>query len=251
MKPIIQCITNNVTMNDCANAVLLSGASPIMAHHPDEVVEVQKSASALLLNLGATDDYDAMVKALDTAKQNNHLVVLDPVGVAGISFRRDFAKKLLKTGGITCIRGNYKEIKAIITDETTGFGLDYDSRLSDADKNKCIDPKELIQLMNEYADKTGIMLVASGTEDIVCNGSTTFRIKGGDEMMSSITGSGCMLSAIIASRITFNNSIEEVAGVLKMYGMAGENAAQKTRDAKGGIGTFHMHFLDELSLTEW
>lgn len=262
MKPIIQCITNNVTMNDCANAVLASGGSPIMAHHIDEVLQVQTFAEALLLNLGATDDYEAMKIALRAAKENNHPVVLDPVGVSGIDFRRNFTKELLDIGGITCIRGNYKEIEAIITGKTTGHGLDYDCRSKDSEvkeagykdkecAEKAIDVDSLILHMGEYARKTGILLVASGTTDIVCDGDKTYISNTGDEMMSSITGSGCMLSAIIASRLAYIRSANEVAGVLSKYGDAGKRAADKTRVAGGGIGTFHMFFLDELSLTKW
>ena len=33
-RPIIHCITNAVTVNDCANILLAAGASPTMAHHP-------------------------------------------------------------------------------------------------------------------------------------------------------------------------------------------------------------------------
>ena len=34
--PLIHCITNPISMNDCANAVLALGAKPIMAQHPME-----------------------------------------------------------------------------------------------------------------------------------------------------------------------------------------------------------------------
>ena len=35
--PLVQCITNIVTVNDCANILLAAGASATMAHHPLEV----------------------------------------------------------------------------------------------------------------------------------------------------------------------------------------------------------------------
>ena len=34
--PLVHCITNYVTANDCANLLLACGASPIMADDPDE-----------------------------------------------------------------------------------------------------------------------------------------------------------------------------------------------------------------------
>lgn len=35
--PLIHCITNYVTVNDCANLLLAAGASPIMADEEEEV----------------------------------------------------------------------------------------------------------------------------------------------------------------------------------------------------------------------
>ena len=37
-KPLVQCITNFVTVNDCANIILAAGGSPTMASHPLESV---------------------------------------------------------------------------------------------------------------------------------------------------------------------------------------------------------------------
>ena len=52
-RPIIHCITNAVTVNDCANILLAAGASPTMAHHPLEVAEITEGAVALVCNFGA------------------------------------------------------------------------------------------------------------------------------------------------------------------------------------------------------
>ena len=47
-RPVIHCITNAVTVNDCANILLAAGASPTMAHHPLEVEEITEGAAALV-----------------------------------------------------------------------------------------------------------------------------------------------------------------------------------------------------------
>ena len=39
VAPLVQCITNFVTVNDCANIILASGASPSMAEDIREVEE--------------------------------------------------------------------------------------------------------------------------------------------------------------------------------------------------------------------
>lgn len=250
MKPIVQCITNIVTVNDCANVVLATKASPIMAHHIKEVSEVQEFSKALLLNLGATDDYDAMEIALSKAIEMQHPVVLDPVGVAGISFRREFALRLLDTDGISCIRGNYNEVNALIDNQKTGCGLDYDKN-SDGSSVKEDDISSFAGKIQQYAKAKGIIVVASGKTDIVSDGERVSFIENGDEMMSCITGSGCMASAVVASALAFEKSTDSVIKAMKIYGECGQNAAKKTREANGGIGTFHRYFLDELSCARW
>ena len=62
-RPVIHCITNAVTVNDCANILLAAGASPTMAHHPLDVEEITEGAAALVCNLGAIADFEAMEKA--------------------------------------------------------------------------------------------------------------------------------------------------------------------------------------------
>ena len=38
--PLVHCITNYVTVNDCANALLACGGSPIMSDDPDDVEDI-------------------------------------------------------------------------------------------------------------------------------------------------------------------------------------------------------------------
>ena len=49
-KPLIHNITNYVVMESSANGLLAIGASPIMAHALDEVNDIVKIASSLVLN---------------------------------------------------------------------------------------------------------------------------------------------------------------------------------------------------------
>lgn len=268
MKPVVHCITNNVTKNDCANAVLAVGASPIMAHHIEEVEEVQAFSSGLLLNLGTPGDFEAMKKALAAAGKNGHPVVLDPVGVSGISFRRKLAFELISEGGITCIRGNYKEILAIAENRNTAAGLDADNsdiyicnsdinseKEKDGFGNKTVSDSALAALMEAYAGKTGIIIAASGATDIVTNGEKTVYINAGHSMMSRVTGMGCMASAVLASVLAAegsrNNYFDAVCAAMELYGKCGERAAVKTESEGAGTGTFRQYFMDELSLRKF
>ena len=55
-KPLIHCITNPISINQCANAILTLGAKPIMAEHPKEVCEITFASDALMLNIGNITD---------------------------------------------------------------------------------------------------------------------------------------------------------------------------------------------------
>ena len=61
--PLVQCITNFVTVNDCANILLAAGASPTMAQDIREVEESVAGANALVCNMGAIDLVDSMILA--------------------------------------------------------------------------------------------------------------------------------------------------------------------------------------------
>ena len=50
--PLVHCMVNLVTANDCANLALACGASPIMAEDLDEVEQVTSACDGLVLNLG-------------------------------------------------------------------------------------------------------------------------------------------------------------------------------------------------------
>jgi hydroxyethylthiazole kinase-like sugar kinase family protein len=50
--PLVHCITNYVTVNDCANALLAVGASPIMSDEPDDVEDITSICDGLDLNIG-------------------------------------------------------------------------------------------------------------------------------------------------------------------------------------------------------
>lgn len=64
-KPLVHCITNYVTVNDCANMVLACGASPIMADDEREVEDITSICNGLVINIGTLNERTiaAMVKA--------------------------------------------------------------------------------------------------------------------------------------------------------------------------------------------
>ena len=101
-RPLIHCITNPISINQCANAILAAGARPIMAEHPAEVKEITETADALMLNLGSITDarMQSMEISLRAATEKGIPVVLDVVGTACSTLRREFAARLLLICGL-------------------------------------------------------------------------------------------------------------------------------------------------------
>ena len=50
-SPLVHNITNYVTVNDCANALLAIGASPIMSDEPADVEDIASICGGLTLNI--------------------------------------------------------------------------------------------------------------------------------------------------------------------------------------------------------
>ena len=110
--PVVHCITNHVTSNDCANLLLASGAIPVMADAPEETADITSRSNALVINLGTPrfESLSAMLAAGHEAVSLGHPVVFDPVGVGASAFRTDMAASILHDLPLTVIRGNRREI---------------------------------------------------------------------------------------------------------------------------------------------
>ena len=239
MHPIVHCITNVVTVNDCANALLAAGASPTMAHHPMEAGEFTAAADALVLNMGATESMEAMFAAGRTAKKLNKPVVIDPVGCAGSVWRREQCLELIDTVSPSCIRGNGAEIMALAGNVNTGQGVD-----DDADE----DISGIIQSAAALSERTGAVVIASGETDIIVSKDRILKVERGSSMMRRVTGSGCMLSVLLGAFLAAENSPDSVYACCTWMALCGEEAEQRTLGAGGGTGTYHLHLIDAMSL---
>lgn len=243
IRPIIHCITNAVTVNDCANILLAAGASPTMAHHPCEVEEITAGTAALICNFGAISDYEAMKTAGKRAHALGHPIVIDPVGVSGASYRREKCLELMKIIHPTCIRGNYSEIQALLHNCGTVTGVDAaEDALAEAEET------DLPELMKQYAKENQMILVASGEADLITDGSYVYRCHNGSPMMARITGSGCMSTVMLGAFLSAENSVESAVACCAFTGIAGELAAKEMTAQKRGTMTFRNGFIDAVSL---
>lgn len=238
-RPLIHCITNHVTVNDCANILLAAGASPTMAHHPKEVAEVTQGCHSLVCNLGATDDYEAMLIAAKAAEKVGHPIVIDPVGVGGSSFRREQFWKLTEVSHPACIRGNISEILALAGNQGTVTGVDA------ATDELTLVEKDI--LVKEFSRRIGAIVVISGAVDIISDGTKCIHITNGTPVMTRITGCGCMSSVLIGAYLTIENSIEAVASACAAMGICGELAEARMKEQQGGTMTFRLQLIDQMS----
>ena len=242
LKPIVHCITNNITIWDCANLLLAAGASPTMAHHPDEVAEITAGCHALVLNLGATESFDSMINAAPVAAAKNHPIVIDPVGCGGSSFRRNQFWEIAKVAHISCVRGNASEIMALAKGSPTQTGVDAGPLTS---RKEFEDLKEAAA---HLAAALGAIVIASGPVDLITDGTNLAEIHAGDPMMSRITGSGCMSTALLGAYLAADNSFESAIAAVTTMCKCGEVAADRSRKEGRGTMTFHTYLIDEMSL---
>ena len=245
-SPLVQVITNFVTVNDCANIILAAGASPTMAHDEAEVEEIAAVASALVLNIGTVEKIEAMILAGKKCNELGKPVVLDPVAAGATRLRSSTCEKLMNLLKLAVIRGNISEIKALATGVSAGRGVDAD----DGDIITDDTLEGAVEMAKALALRINTVVAVSGQTDILTDGKTTYIIRNGHEMMSRITGTGCMLTALIGVFCGANPGtlLEAAATAVAMMGVAGERAYEKTARAQGGTLTFRTHLIDEISL---
>ena len=189
-KPLVHNITNYVTANDCANAVLALGGSPIMADDPMEVEEVVSVASALVLNIGTINERRIRSFILAGKKANSLRipVILDPVGVGATKLRKTTVDTILEEVKISVLRGNMSEIKKIYDIEGRALGIDSTEDIDKAGGEVAL----------ELSKRLKSIIVITGSTDMISDGQRVYHIGNGHEILTRITGTGCMTSGLIA-----------------------------------------------------
>lgn len=190
-SPTIQCITNYVTANDCANILLAIGASPTMATDKSDARYITPNCDALYINLGTLTKkrLRQIIFAGKIANKHSVPIILDPVGAGASAFRKNAAKYLMRRLDISVIRGNRAEIVALFSGELSVRGVDCDVFADD----------NLMGLTKNLSKKTGAVIICSGEYDIVTDGDTSLMVCGGHHMLKKVTGAGCMLGAITSA----------------------------------------------------
>ncbi|GEQ16514.1 MULTISPECIES: hydroxyethylthiazole kinase [Clostridium] len=244
-KPLIHNITNYVTVNDCANILLAIGASPIMADDLKESADITSIASALVINIGTLNErtIESMIASGKKANELNIPVVLDPVGAGASLFRNETTKRILEEIKISVLRGNMSEIKFIagLESETKGVDASESDLKSDSDEG--------IRVANSLAKRFNCTVAITGVCDIVSDGEKSVTIENGTKMLSNVTGTGCMTTALVGGYLGACETKEDlfiaaISGIVSM-GICGEIAEERAGSI--GLGSFHMAIIDAVS----
>jgi hydroxyethylthiazole kinase len=234
-KPLVHQITNYVVMNETANATLALGALPVMAHAPEEVEEMVGLAGALVLNIGTLSRHwvEAMLVAGRAANERGIPVVLDPVGVGATAYRTQTARRILDEVDVAVLRGNAGEVATLVGVSAEVRGVE------------SVDTGgEAAEVAREAARSLGVVASVTGAVDHVSDGARVAAVANGDAMLATITGTGCMSSAVTGCFLAVAESpFDAAVEALVAFGVAGEDAA---RDAKGP-GSFHVSLYDALA----
>jgi hydroxyethylthiazole kinase len=235
-KPLVHQITNYVVMNETANATLALGALPVMTHAREEVEEMVALAGALVLNIGTLSPHwvDAMLLAGKAANEHGIPVVLDPVGAGATRYRTETARRLLDEVKVAVLRGNQGEVATLVGVEAEVRGVESIGAGS-----------EPADLARTAARNLGLVAAVTGPVDHVSDGDRVLAVANGHELLATVTGTGCMSSAITGCflAVARDRPLEAAASALAAFGVAAEDAAPAAK----GPGSFHVGLYDALA----
>lgn len=232
--PLVQSLTNAVTVELVANVTIALGATPAMVDIVGEAGPFASIASAVHINIGTphAEQRAAMVEAADAAVQSRTPWVLDPVAVGALPVRTALAQDLLSRRPAV-IRGNASEIIALAGVGAGGRGVDSEDNVEDAEV-----------AARSLARVTGGAVAVSGPVDLIVDADRTVRIAGGHVLLTRVTGGGCALGAVMAACVAVHpDPFRAAAAASDMYGQAAERAAA----VAAGPGDFRSRLLDSLA----
>ena len=233
--PLVHHITNDVTINDCANITLCIGAAPVMTKAAEEVAEMVSMAGALVLNIGTLtrDQITAMICAGTRANECGIPIVLDPVGAGATTLRTESTLTLLDELDIAVLKGNAGEIGCIAGAEATVRGVDSGGLTGDP-----------ISVARDCARTTKTVVAMSGATDIVTDGHRTYCIENGHPLMGRLSGTGCMVASVTGAFVAVEpDYLVAATAALTTFCIAGELAAA---EAKGPY-SFRTALFDTLA----
>ncbi|NHC41956.1 hydroxyethylthiazole kinase [Bacillus sp. MM2020_1] len=239
VNPLVHNITNVVVTNFTANGLLALGASPVMAYAAEEVADMAKIASSLVLNIGTLNPQtvESMIIAGKAANESTVPVIFDPVGAGATSYRTETAQRIMSEVKISVIRGNAAEIANVVGENWEIKGVDAGTTANG----------DSVTLAVKAAQLWNCVVVITGKEDVISDGETTYLVRNGHPIMTKVTGMGCLLTSVIGAFAGVEKDLIQASmAALMFYEIAAEKAAAQT--AEMGPGSFQIEFLNQLAL---
>eukprot|EP00873_Tetraselmis_striata_P039348 jgi/Tetstr1/459612/TSEL_004975.t1 len=228
-RPLVQCITNFVSMDLLANTLLAAGASPAMVHCCDEVEEFTAISSGLLINVGTLSSTWVAAMKLAITKANSTKIpwVLDPVGAGATAYRTKACVDILSMRP-TVVRGNGSEIMALAG--AAGKARGVDSTQSSA---SALEAGKMVALQYQC------IVAISGATDLVTDGHRVIEVNNGVPMLCDITATGCSVTGLIAAFLASNpdDPMLATAAAFGVFGLAAEQGVVREKLAPGGFRT--------------
>lgn len=240
--PLVQCLTNFVSMDLAANALSAAGASPAMVHDPEEAAEMAALAGAVCVNIGTPSPrwVEGMHAAAKAAHGGAVPWVLDPVAVGATSYRRDLVADLL-VHRPAVVRANAGEVLALAGIAGGSRGVDSTASADDA-----------VEAAVSLASTLDCVVVVSGAADVVTDGRRVLRVLGGHPWMPMITALGCTASALVAAACGVEvdgdrvDALDAAAAAMALLAAAGEQGAR----AASGPASLRVGLVDALAAAD-
>ncbi|ANZ62734.1 hydroxyethylthiazole kinase [Secundilactobacillus paracollinoides] len=238
-NPVVLNISNFVTVQDVANGINAIGASPIMSEEIAETDEMVGISSAVALNLGAFSkpQVDHILAMGQAANAQHRPLVLDPVAVGAISYRKQVAADLMRQFQVDVIRGNAGEIAALAEVAWDAKGIDAGSGNAD-----------LAEIAKACAKKQHAVVILSGETDYITDGERVVRVQNGTPLFQLHVGSGDMLSSIVGAfcAVSDGDYFEAAQTACLVFAATGEIVANQLGEERPG--TFAAQLMDALHL---
>ncbi len=241
-RPLVQCVTNDVSLDFVANALLALGASPTMASAPEEADDVARHAQAIVCNMGTPSRTraESLTAAAAAARTHGKPWTFDPVGVDVSAFRKDLAARLMQQSP-TAIRANASEVLGLAriigvsSAKATPRGVEATDGARTAEHAAIAIARERV-----------CIVATTGDVDLVTDGRRLAHVAGGAPMMTRVTAMGCALSALVSAFLAVGDDAFLAAlAATAVFAVAGERAAAAL-GSQDGPATFRVRFLDQL-----
>jgi hydroxyethylthiazole kinase len=237
--PLVESVTNAVTIADVAEVIRQWGALPVMADDVREIDAMVAAAEAVHLNMGTVDadGEAALCAAAEAAAAHGIPSVFDPVGVGATPTRDAVAAAIIETATPTIIKGNHAEISALAGADAEVRGVEAVGTYT-----------AIAETAQAYAAATDTVVVASGETDVVASAERVVTIAGGDPMLGAVVGTGCMLGGTLAAvAASASEPMEAAVAGTVAFGRAAEMAMSGRYGPIAGPASFKMRFIDAVA----